>query len=184
MGTTIDTEPKWYILSVWSGKETKVQEYIAQLLESNPALKTQIFETKVPTEDKIVEKDGKRKVKTEKKYSGYVFIKMIYSTETAYQVTSLQNVSSFLGPKDKPTPLGREEILRNGLETRNDDSYDYEVGDSVSIIKGVFEGNIGTIKKINAEKKTINIVMQMFGRDTSFDLNFDDVQKVVKKDNN
>ena len=179
INSILNQEPKWYILSVWSSKELKVKQNIEKLLETNEGLKNFVFQIEVPTQEEIVEKDGKRKVKETKKYPGFVFIKMIYSRETAYLITTSSNwIGNFLGPKDKPTPLTQEEILRNGLETRDESTYNFNVGDEIFIIKGVFESQHGKIKSINQEKKKVSISMEMFGRETVFDLNFDDIQKL------
>ncbi len=179
INSILNQEPKWYILSVWSSKELKVKQNIEQLLETKEVLKNFIFQIEVPTQEEIVEKDGKRKVKETKKYPGFVFIKMIYDKNIAYIITTSSNwIGNFLGPKDKPTPLSKEEVLRNGLETRDESTYDFNVGDDIFIIKGVFENNTGIIKSVNQEKKKVSISMKMFGRETVFDLNFDDIQKV------
>ena len=75
-----------------------------------------IFEIVIPTEEDIVEKNGKRKVVERKKFPGYVYIKMIYTDQVGYMVKNVRGVSGFVGPEGKALPLTADEVKRIGLE--------------------------------------------------------------------
>jgi transcriptional antiterminator NusG len=55
---------------------------------------------------------------------------------------------------------------------------DYEVGDAVNVISGVWEGTTGLIAAINESKQSVTIHVDMFGRETPVELGFEEVKKV------
>ena len=76
----MEEKPCWYILHTYSGYEMMVKDSLFRLIENNN-LKDQIFDVKIPMEQTIEEKNGKRKVVERKLLPCYVFIKMIYSNQ-------------------------------------------------------------------------------------------------------
>ena len=122
-------------------------------------------------------KDGVKKVKTRKLYPGYVVIKMIVNNETWYLVRNTEGVTGFVGHGSDPIPLTKEEIVRMGIEKLKID-LDIEVGDTVRIIGGVFEGQLGIVEAINPEKQIVKTRISMFGRDTPAEIEFSQVSKL------
>ena len=55
---------------------------------------------------------------------------------------------------------------------------DVEVGDTIKVITGAWEGNSGEIKSINEGKQTVTIEVDIFGRATSVEIGFADIQKM------
>ena len=55
---------------------------------------------------------------------------------------------------------------------------DFEEGDNVAVISGVWEGTVGTIQSINQSKQSVTIHVDMFGRETPVELNFTEVRKL------
>ena len=53
--------PQWYVIHTYSGYEAMVENNLHNMVENN-SLQDWIFEVKVPVEDDVVEKNGKRKV--------------------------------------------------------------------------------------------------------------------------
>ena len=53
-----------------------------------------------------------------------------------------------------------------------------EIGDSIIITSGPFESFIGTVKEINSEKQKVKVIVSMFGRDTSVELDFVQVKRI------
>jgi transcriptional antiterminator NusG len=53
---------------------------------------------------------------------------------------------------------------------------DFEIGDSVTVISGVWEGTTGIIKQINPNKQSVTISVDMFGRETPVEIAFSDVR--------
>ena len=55
---------------------------------------------------------------------------------------------------------------------------DFDLGDTVVVVSGAWEGTVGAIKAINESKKTITINVEMFGRETPVELGFAEVRKM------
>ena len=70
-----------------------------------PGLEDLIFEVKVPMEEQIEVKDGKRKSVMRKIFPGYVIVKMIMTDESWYVIRNTRGVTGFVGPGSKPIPL-------------------------------------------------------------------------------
>ena len=55
---------------------------------------------------------------------------------------------------------------------------DVEVGDQIKVITGAWEGNVAVVKAINESKRTVTIDVDIFGRATSVEIGFGDIQKM------
>ena len=171
-----DGTAKWYVVHTYSGYENKVKTSIERMVEYR-GMQGLILEVVIPTEERIEIKDGVKKVKTRKLYPGYVVIKMIVNNETWYLVRNTEGVTGFVGHGSDPIPLTKEEIVRMGIEKLKID-LDIEVGDTVRIIGGVFEGQLGIVEAINPEKQIVKTRISMFGRDTPAEIEFSQVSKL------
>ena len=171
-----DGTAKWYVVHTYSGYENKVKNSIERMVEYR-GMKDKILEVVIPTEERIEIKDGVKKVKTRKLYPGYVVIKMIVNNETWYLVRNTEGVTGFVGHGSDPIPLTKEEIVRMGIEKLKID-LDIEVGDTIRIIGGVFEGQLGIVEAVNPEKQIVKTRISMFGRDTPAEIEFSQVSKL------
>lgn len=167
---------KWYVVHTYSGYENKVKANIEKIVE-NRDMEDIILEIVVPTEDRIEVKDGQRKVKTRKKFPGYVVIKMDMNDESWYLVRNTQGVTGFVGSGTKPVPLSDEEVNKMGIEKVYID-IDVEVGENVKVISGPFESFMGVIEEIHPERQTIKVLISMFGRETPVELEFGQIEKL------
>ena len=173
----IKDSPQWYVIHTYSGYESMVENNLHNMVENN-GLQDWIFEVKVPVEDDIVEKNGKRKVVQRKKFPSYVFIKMIYSNHIWFMVTNTRGVTGFVGPAGRPLPLRDDEVKRLGLEVIEFEDLDIKPGDNVRVISGALENFDGVIESISAERQKVKVVISMFGRDTPVELDFSQVEKL------
>ena len=171
-----DGTAKWYVVHTYSGYENKVKNSIDRMVEYR-GMQDLILEVVIPTEDRVEIKDGVRKVKTRKLFPGYVVIKMIVNNETWYLVRNTEGVTGFVGHGSDPIPLTKEEIVRMGIEKMKID-LDIEVGDTIRIIGGVFEGQLGIVEAVNPEKQIVKVKISMFGRDTPAEIEFSQVSKL------
>ena len=128
-------------------------------------------------EQVVEEKNGKLKVVERKLLPCYVFIKMIYTNQIWYYVTSTRGVTGFCGPQGRPIPMKEEEIRKMKLETPTS-TEEFNVGDTVSVEDGPLSGFIGTIKEINDTAKKARIVTNMFGRSTEVEVEYVQIRKV------
>ena len=57
-----------------------------------------------------------------------------------------------------------------GLPARENITVSFKVGDSVEVTGGSFEGFIGKVEKIDLDAQTADVLVSMFGRETSVTL--------------
>ncbi len=168
---------KWYVIHTYSSYESVVRSNLEKMIENN-ALQGYIYEIAIPTEEDIVEKNGKRKVIERKKFPGYVFLKMIYTDQLWYMITNTRGVTGFVGPQGKALPLRPDEIKRMGLEKVTAEDFDMNVGDNVKVVSGALETFLGVIDEIYADKQKVRVIVQMFGRQTPVELDFNQIEKI------
>ena len=173
----MNEEPKWYILHTYSGYEAMVKDSLEKLIENNN-LGDYIVDLKIPMEQVVEEKNGKLKVVERKLLPCYVFIKMIYTNQIWYYVTSTRGVTGFCGPQGRPIPMKAEEIRKMHLEEPEVSEDAFAVGDNVSIIDGPLKGFFGTIKEVNATAQKAKITTTMFGRSTDVEVEYLQIKKV------
>lgn len=168
---------KWYVIHTYASYESVVKNNLEKMIENNN-LQDFIFEIAIPTEEDIVEKNGKRKVVEHKKFPGYVFLKMIYTDHVWYMVANTRGVTGFVGPQGKALPLTIEEIKRMGLEKITAEDFDIKVGDNVRIVSGPLETFIAVIEDVFADKQKVKVKVHMFGRQTPVELDFGQIEKI------
>lgn len=172
----MEEKVRWYVVHTYSGYENKVKVTLEKTVE-NRNLQDSIHFIEVPTEEVVEEKDGKQKVVIKKKFPGYVLIKMMMTDESWYVVRNTRGVTGFVGPGSKPVPLTDEEVESMGImETPVD--LDLEVGESVKVTAGPLREFVAVIQEINLEKHKIKALVDMFGRDTLAELEFNQVEKL------
>ena len=168
---------RWYVVHTYSGYENKVKVNIEKVVE-NRHLESLIHDIQIPMEEVIEEKDGKQKVSLKKKFPGYVIVKMLMTDESWYVVRNTRGVTGFVGPGSKPVPLTEDEIESMGV-IELPKEIDLEIGESVKVISGPLREFVATIQEINLEKQKIKASVDMFGRETLAELDFNQVEKLV-----
>ena len=53
----------------------------------------------------------------------------------------------------------------------------YDVGETVKVTYGPFNGFSGIIEEVNAEKKKLKVIVKIFGRKTPLELSYVQVEK-------
>ena len=172
-----DMNPRWYVVHTYSGYENKVKANLEKTIE-NRNLESLLLDIQVPMEEVIEEKDGKTKVSLKKKFPGYVLVKMLMTDESWYVVRNTRGVTGFVGPGSKPVPLTEEEVESMGVVEMPID-IDLEVGESVRVISGPLREFVAIIQEISLEKHKIKALIDMFGRETLAELDFNQVEKLV-----
>ena len=172
-----DMSPRWYVVHTYSGYENKVKTDLEKTVK-NRELEEYFFDIVVPMEEQIEIKDGQRKANLKKVFPGYVLIKMIVTEETWYIVRNTRGVTGFVGPGSKPVPLTDEEVEAMGI-SESAIEIDLEVGESVKVISGPLKEFVAIIQEINLEKHKMKALIDMFGRETLAELDFNQVEKLV-----
>lgn len=169
------SEANWYVVHTYSGYENKVKANIEKTIE-NRKLQDQILEVSVPMQDVIEVKNGVKKRVQKKMFPGYVLLHMVMNDDVWYVVRNTRGVTGFVGPDSKqPVPLSETEMRSMGI--KNDEvMVEFEVGDTVTVVSGVWENTTGVIKHINTHKQIITISVDMFGRETPVEISFSDVK--------
>ncbi|MBO8172735.1 MAG: transcription termination/antitermination protein NusG [Bacillaceae bacterium] len=176
-------EKQWYVVHTYSGYENKVKTNLEKRVESMD-MQDKIFRVLVPTEETVENKDGKKKTVSKKVFPGYVLVEMVMTDDSWYVVRNTPGVTGFVGSTgsgSKPTPLMQHEvdaILRQmGVEQAKPE-VDFELKESVKVKEGPFADFIGTIEEILPDKQKVKVHVNMFGRETPVELDFDQVEKV------
>ena len=169
-------EAQWYVVHTYSGYENKVKANIEKIVE-NRDMHDQIHEIIVPMLDTLEVKNGQKKVVQKKVYPGYVLIKMQMNDDTWYVVRNTRGVTSFVGPGSKPVALTEREVATMGLEAPIR-MIELSEGETVVVTSGPFEHSAGIIKEVNESKRTVIVMLSVFGRETPVELDFTQVQRM------
>lgn len=173
--SAVTTEPKWYVAHTYSGYENKVMANLITTIQ-NRHLEEQIFEVKIPMQDVIEVKNGVKKAVPKKMFPGYVLVKMVMNDDTWYVVRNTRGVTGFVGPGSKPVPLSESEMKPLGIRTQNV-TVDFEVGETVTVVAGVWKDTLGVVQKIDLTKQTATINVELFGRETPVEISFAEVRR-------
>jgi len=175
-----DSSRQWYAIHTYSGYEEKVADSIRQRINAVD-MADKIFDVMVPKEKQIEIKNGKRKVVEKRIFQGYALVEMKLTDETWYIVRNTPGVTGFVGTGTEPTPVSDSEITkikrRMGVEDPKH-NIDFNIGEVISITDGPFKGFDGSISEIDNQKGKVKVMVSMFGRDTSVELDALQVRKV------
>jgi transcriptional antiterminator NusG len=173
-------EKQWYVVHTYSGYENKVKTNLEKRVDSM-GMQDKIFRVLVPMEDQLEIKDGKKKITRKKVFPGYVLVEMFMSDDSWYVVRNTPGVTGFVGPGSKPIPLREHEaqaILRQmGIEEAKP-RLKLERGQNVRLVDGPFEGFMGTVDEVLADRGKVRVHISLFGRDTPLEVDFVQIEKM------
>ena len=169
-------EAKWYVVHTYSGYENKVKANIEKTVE-NRNLQDQVLEVIVPLETVVEVKNGATKSAQKKMFPGYVLINMVMNDDSWYVVRNTRGVTGFVGPGSKPVPLSEAEMKPLGIKSDNV-SIDFTEGDTIVVVAGAWKDTVGAVYKIDYNKQTVTINVELFGRDTPVEISFSEVRKL------
>jgi transcriptional antiterminator NusG len=181
----MEQEKQWYVVNTYSGHENKVKDNLVKRIETQ-GLQDYIFRVIVAEHEVPVMKDGVATGKTKMKnlYPGYIFVEMIMTDEAWYIVRNTPGVTGFVGSSGghaKPFPVTREQIepVLKRMGMVDEDMYsNYQVGDTVRILTGSFEGVEGEIESIDSSLGEVTVTTIFFGRPTQINVKFSEVEKL------
>lgn len=183
----------WFVIQVQTGFENKVY---SRLLEkkNGGSLRDVLIDVRVPEEEIVVEKRNKKVVQKHKLYPGYVLAELdLPEDEMAWKavyadIRDIVGVGMFLtagGGNRKPAPLTFEEVRSIFEKTGDIASGNYaetakiwDINEKIRIIDGPFKDFEGVIDEINGEKEMLVVSVEIFGRLTPVELEFNQVQKI------
>jgi len=143
-----------------------------------------IYRVVVPMEKVKETKNGVEKEREKKMFPGYILVEMVMSDEAWYIVRNTPGVTGFIGSSGKgakPTPLQPYEvdkILNSMGIARMDIDKDLVPGTKVNIIDGPFKDMLGKVDSINLETSKVNLLVDLFGQETSVEVELSQIQKI------
>lgn len=168
---------QWYVVHTYSGYENTVKATIEKYVE-NRGLQDLIHEISIPLETVTEITDNGPKEVERKVFPGYVLVKMVYSDDTWHVIRNVRGVTGFVGTSSNdPTPLTEEEVYAMGVE-KKEIIVNYAVGDTVRILDGPLSSFTGTVESVDVDNNAVNVVVSMFGRETSVEFELDQVEVV------
>ena len=173
---------RWYVIHTYSGYENKVKTNLEHRIHSMD-MGDKIFQVLVPTEEEIEIKNGKRHPVERKVYPGYVLVEMKMGDDSWYVVRNTPGVTSFVGMGTTPTPLSDGEV-KAILRQIKLDAPKYKVaftkGEAVRVTDGPFTDLHGVVDEVNPERNKVKVLVSIFGRETPVELDFLQIEKLVK----
>ena len=182
----------WYIVHTYTGYENKIERTIRQMLEAGELDSNVVSDVKVPVEEVVEIKDGKKRSRKNKFLPGYIMMEMdlpeIGWKDVCGAIRHIQGVTGFVGtnPNVRPRPISSDEaknLLQKSGDIKGEKTVrvkqSYELGDQVKITEGPFATFTGTVEEINAEKNKLRVMVQIFGRATPVEVDLLQVEKAI-----
>lgn len=172
---------RWYVLHARSGFEAKVKTEIEESV-IREGLEDLVGEVLVPTEQVVELKDGQKKTAERKFFPGYMLVNMELTEHSCLLVKNTNNVIGFIGGSGKPSPITQREVdkilarVQEGAD-KPKPKVAYQPGEEILVIDGPFNEFNGLVEAVDYEKNLLKIEVLIFGRSTSVELEFSQVEK-------
>lgn len=188
---------RWYTVQTRSNMERKAVDNLKRTIdreEMGEYISKEDVLAPEETVSMLVQVKRKGKLEQQQKqvsrmlYPGYIFVKVKLFDEDAnflekpwYFIKGINGVVNFIGG-DKPIPLSDAEIenilaQKAQAEGAVRPKVVFEVGEMVKVTDGPFFGSIGKVEEINEETCKLKVSVNMFGRYTPVELEYNQVVK-------
>ena len=174
-------EKKWYIIHTYSGYEKKVATDLEKRIESLN-LTDRVFRILVPEEEVLEEKRGKMVKVPRKLFPSYVMVEMLsvkeenelglgyrVDSEAWYVIRNTNGVTGFVGVGSDPIPLSDREA--------EDLLSKIGINEKVIVKKDSFMDQEGEIAEIDYEHGRIKVMLEVFGRLTPVEFEYNEIEK-------
>ena len=175
----VEAAHQWYAVRCQIGREESARDNLLARVRAL-GLDQEITDVLIPTEKVTEIRSGKKQVRDRKIYSGYIMIRMILGDDTYMCVRETPVMGDFLSK----TPLQDHEVKRMLVDQIASEEeapkikIDFTKGDTVRVKEGAFENMEGVVEEIDGSKGRIKVCLTIFGRATSVDLEYWQVEKV------
>ena len=171
-------EYNWYIVSTVTSGEDKVKKNI-EIRAKNLNLEDKIVQVLVPTEEQVIVRSGKRRVRREKLFPGYILVYMQLETSTYLCVRESPGVTGFITGENPdfqdsdqftPITLSHEEtakIISHVQEVSKKVGVTFQKGEVVTIIGGPMDGFTGRVVSANQAKGSVVVSVSLMGREVN-----------------
>ncbi|MDD1629591.1 MAG: transcriptional antiterminator NusG [Methylococcaceae bacterium NSP1-1] len=173
---------RWYVVHAYSNFENKVKQALEDRIKRE-GLEQYFGKILVPTEEIVEMRMGQQRKSERKFFPGYVLVQMELTDETWHLVKDVPRVLGFIGgTSDRPAPISEKEAM--SILNRVEEGVNkprpkilFEVGEVIRVIDGPFKDFNGVVEEVNYEKNKLKISVLIFGRSTSVELGFGQVEK-------
>jgi transcriptional antiterminator NusG len=172
---------KWYIVHAHSGFEAKAKASLVE--KATREGKADFFgEILIPTESVVELVKGQKKSTERKFFPGYMLVQMVLNDETWHIVCKTARISGFVGNARNPPALPEEEVMRITNQmvegaVKAKPKFSFKEGETVRVIDGPFANFNGTVEEVKPEKSKLRVLVSIFGRATTVELDFIQVEK-------
>lgn len=179
------------MLQVFVGHEAKIERVVRTLLDKKELDSAVVTDVKVPVEEVVEIKDGKKKAKHVNFMPGYLMVELdlpeIGWKDTCSKLRKVQGIMGFVGtdPNVRPRPISTAEaknllqkigVIKSEKSVRIQQNF--AIGDIVKITDGPFASSQGNIEEVSDEKEKLRVNVQIFGRATPVEVNMLQVERV------
>lgn len=176
----------WYVVNAFSGYEAKAKRALEERI-AQAGLEDRFGDVLVPKEDVVEVKGGQKRHVTRKFFPGYMLVQMEMDNQTWHVVRNTPKITGFVGGNNRrPPPVPEADvqriIRRMGLddegEARPKPKLNFERNEEVRIMEGAFATMNGLVEEVNQARGKLRVMVNLFGRPTSVELDFTQVEKL------
>ena len=181
----------WYILHTYAGYENRIEKEIRSLMESGD-YSSVVFDVRIPQEEVVEIKSGKKRSSTRKILPSYILVEMDLPDtgwkDTCSAIRRINGVTGFVGTAAnvKPRPISADEarsIFQKTGEIKGDKAsrivQSFAVGEAVKITGGPFVSFSGTIEEVSPDRGKLRVTVEIFGRATPVEVDLLQVEKII-----
>ena len=175
-----ENQKHWFVVHTYSGYEERVKQNLEQRIKFMDA-GDKIFQVVIPTEEEIEVRNGQRRTVKKKILPGYILVQMRMTDQSWNIVRNTPGVTGFVGSGNKPTPLKEEEvdqILKQMAAEAPRVKVGFHKGQSIRVTDGPFIDFVGVVDEISSGKGKAKVLLSLFGRETSVELDFLQMEKL------
>jgi transcriptional antiterminator NusG len=172
----------WYVIHTQTGYEDRIKKALDSKIKAGLG-SSAISQVLVPIEQVSEIKAGKKRISQRKFFPGYILVEMELTDESWYLIKSITGVTGFVGAGSRPLPLKQDEIdaiLKQAKEAKEKPTPKvmFEKGENIRVNDGPFTNFNGTVEEVNLAKGKIKVMISIFGRATSVELETWQVEKI------
>lgn len=171
----------WYAVHTISGHENKVRDVLTRRAQVEGLWDYDIYEILIPTERELQTRNNKRYEIDKKVFPGYILVQMSLTDEAYKLVKSTSGVTGFVQSGNKPVPMEDYEVRRiqqNLAASQEAPKVNWSKNETIRVVEGPFSDFTGKIEEVAPDKETLKVLINIFGRDTPVELNFNQVEKI------
>ncbi|MBM4376427.1 MAG: transcription termination/antitermination protein NusG [Deltaproteobacteria bacterium] len=172
---------KWYAVQTYSGFEGKVRDSLRQRMQQHN-MEDSFGEILIPSETTTeTTSSGKQRVRHKVSLPGYLFVEMKMTERAWHLIKDTARVIGFIGNQTpREVPMSEIDSMRRGIvegAVKPKPRLSFTVGEEVRVLDGAFANFTGTVDEVNGDKQKLKVIVSIFGRPTSVELDFGTVEK-------